>query len=140
MGISVEPNVIEVDDVLRGYNSFDKLSEIYSRIREEVLILEPIQVSQNGLVCIRDTSHRDGSYELEIYNLEGGIAVIEAWGSWKGYANESTRQPRIREVREGLGFGNLRITLHGGANKRSKDIEGIIADFPSKSPKGGIVV
>ena len=129
--------VIKVDDILRGYNDHNKLPKIYSRIRKEVLKSKPIQTSPRGLVVIED-SFRRGSYECEIYNVDWSDVVIEARGSWNGYAPIS-QQTKIKlgpnQKNHFYFWSRLKITLHNKAQKHKKSIENIIADFPREAVK-----
>ena len=130
------PKVIEVDDILEGYNNVSKVRNVYFKLREGVLQAEPIQRSPGGLVTAGHHHVGSGSYEWELFNIEDGQVMLEAWGSWTGYAHHSKRQPKISDDERNFHDGRIchwhgmRLTLYSSHPELKKRIEKIVSQFP----------
>ena len=129
---------IEIDNILHGYNDFNKIPDVYSKLRKEVFPQSPIQKSPKNLVVI-STNHggRNGSYEWELYVVKNGLVLMEAFGSWDGYGK--IIQPRIdggnKQFDRFYSWHKLKLTLHPGNSDLENKINNIISEFPRDSKK-----
>lgn len=129
MGKTKNTAVIEIDDILEGYNSFDKVANIYKRIRGEIVIGDPLQSSQSGLVVIEDT-HRKGGYYWELHSTEEYEIMIEAWNDWDGYAHQERYPPKLSESR----LNHMKLTIHRDSSGIEDKVRLIVKEF-SREPK-----
>lgn len=117
---------IEIDNVLGGHNSDDKLSYIYQDLRKEVLVEEPVWSSPQGLIII-DNSFRKGDYHAELFRTSDYEIMLEGFGRWEGYANQR-EFPKLGDRY----FWGLTLTIFNGGIEIKKSIENIISRYPRK--------
>ena len=95
MGGPLEETKVEVnkkeyiiDSVLEGCHDFEKLKNIYSDLKKDVIKEDPIQCVDEALITIQKPNWRGISYLWELYSLEeNGSIMIEAFGGTEGYSN-----------------------------------------------------
>jgi len=112
---------LEIDNILKGYNDFFKVEKIYSELRSN-LLGNPVQSSPPDLVSIKKINHsREGSYSWELYKSEFYDVLLEKWGNWKRYANET---------KENENLYSLKLTFYKDDLGIKKSIEEILKKFP----------
>lgn len=122
-----ELKIYSVNNILKGYTDYHKLSNIYSDLKKEVLTEDPIQESPNNLISIEGT-RRSGSYGWKLFEIEDSLIMLEYAGEWEGYAHQSIDRPAIDK--EFLSFLNL--TIHNSNNTLEDTIEKILSKYPEK--------
>jgi len=131
-----KPRVIEIDDILRGYNDFNKLTNIYLQLRERVFTSEPMQLSRDPLINLKSPNWRGGSYGWELHQTGIGLCMLEYFCRSDGYsdANQLPKRPGVSSLVE------LRITIHNDDGSLRKTIDDVVSQFPREAPKNGEVL
>ncbi len=124
----------QINDILNGYNDYDKLPKIYKEVKE-ILPETPIQFSDEPFF-IRGNGSGDvnGNYGWELYQTEGGIFMLEFYGRWGGYAGGN----RPHDTPEQRGLYHLTLTLHPPQPDLEKRIEKVLAKYPEKAKEKAV--
>jgi len=122
--------VYGIDSVLEGYHDFDKLRNIYKELRE-ILPEQPGLQSQEDLLVHGRVPHVDGNYGWELFQTNEGLVVLEHYGRWTGYGQESVRPPEPKDA--WLQF--LRVSLLPPQPNLQERIEKILVKYPKESKK-----
>ena len=125
------PTVIEIDDILEGYTSYEKIRKVYSELRKKVFSQAPIQFSPEPLIHLTYNNERGGNYGWEIYQQENKLCVMKYFGRWTGYAHESRSPPSSEKANLNL----LKLTMHPENHDLERRINEIISEFPKESKK-----
>ena len=115
-----------IDDILEGYNNYDKLRKIYADLRQRVLVGEPIQSSSEPFITLKFPNWRSGNYGWELYSVNGSSLVLEYFGRWSGYANEMGCPPGPKEA----SLHHMRLTIHNSKPALEQQIGEILSQYP----------
>ena len=124
-----EKLVYELDNILNGSRGFNKLKDIYLNLKEFLIPFEPIQKSTPNTVTINDYE-RGLHYCWELYNVKDSFLMIEFYGNWNGYANESSIAPSPDSNSAYL--SGMRLTIHNPNIIIRDDLEEILEKYPRK--------
>ncbi len=113
-----------VDDIMRGYNDWDKLNNVYKDLRD--VLGEPVFESNGNLVLVSG-SHRKAGYGWEIYDIEQNLVLLEYLNNWEGYAHEPYNMPRPSTGGFTMTIG---LTLRKTDKKLERRIERIFNKYP----------
>jgi hypothetical protein len=116
-----------LNDLLNGYHSYDKLSNIYKDLQKELLPVKPLHESLDSLVTIK-TTWRGAQYGWQLFAIDESVLLIEYYGRWQGYASDPLTAPHITKS----SLNKLSITLHNPKDIFTKKIEDILKNYPEK--------
>ena len=120
--------VIEIDDILKGYNNFDKIRDIYQLLNKEVFRGEPIQESDDPLALLHNmTREINAGYAYKLFAVDKGVILVDAF-ALPGTVLKS-RFSKLN-LGEDTGVWYMRLTLHNIEDKTKNSIEEIISRFP----------
>lgn len=118
----------QIDDILKGYNDSDKLTNLYSDLRNDIILQEPIWKSDKDMVTIIN-SQRNSHYGWELYEVNNSLLMLEYFGRWQGYAHESRYAPSVKEA----SLHAIRLTINNSNAQLEEGIEKIISKYPNDS-------
>lgn len=124
--------VIEFNDILNGYNSFDKVGNVYKDMIKELEPEKKAQSDENDrLICLKWPNWRGGNYNWQLFKKDDSLLIMEFYGDWKGYAHESNMPPKIGEH----GYRHGRITVMPPNEKIQESIVRVLEKYPASSKK-----
>ena len=132
-----KPKVYDIDNVLRGYNDFNKLANIYLDLRRKVLQSEPVQRLSTSTITITWPNWRGGRYGWELYKQNNSVVMLEMFMGGSGY-KDATNSPIIIDKESHL--NGLRVTVHNSNPEIEDGIEAIISRYPRESRKQKVEV
>ena len=121
-------HVIKIDDILNGYNNFEKLRDIYQLLNKEVFRGEPIQESDDPLALLDNmTKEVHAGYAYKLFAVDKGVILVDAFAS-----SETVLKSRFSKLNlgEDTGVWHMRLTLYNVEDKTKNSIEEIISRFP----------
>ena len=121
--------IYRLDDILEGYNDFEKLGRLYNDLGKKVLKEEPIMKSPEKVTTIEDTV-RGYRYGWKLFetkdSFEDSLVMVEYKGSWSGFASEQKNPPSPEDAY----ISKLSIALIDSNEELEEKIEDIISRYP----------
>ena len=115
----------EIDNVLNGYNDYDKLRNIYADLRR--VLPTPSQEASDQLTTIDRNRWAGSNYMWELFKTPQNTIILERWGL-KTPCNPGKPVP-VEEDH----LHALHLTLHHHEPALEAGIEAIIAKYPRES-------
>jgi hypothetical protein len=124
--------VYNIDDRIGGFNSSDKLRNLYAELRKHVFTKKHLHKSPESLITLSFPNYRDGNYGWELHDRPV-FSMIEYFGSWTGYAHEIRFAGDGPPGIEGQNLKHLRISLYNEPQPKTiTKIEELIAKANAK--------
>ena len=140
-----DAKIIEIDDIQYGYNHFDKLKNLASDIKKEIIKTKPIRVSDDSILKVFDDSLKglliseefviELPYSWELYHLDNSHVIMLEYKLRKEGIGRHTAPLKLKRD----SFTRLKLTLHPADKDIENKIEKILAKYP-KEPRNDMDV
>jgi hypothetical protein len=89
--------MIQIDDICKGYNSFDKLNTLYFELTGN---WERLLESKTPLITIHRPNWRGDAYKWELFKYKDSQILLEIFFGEGGYADHYMLPPKISKSRD----------------------------------------
>ena len=125
-------SIVEVNDLLKGYNVWNKVREVYIEIKKELDLKIPLVKSKDAMVTIEDPNYRGKSCRWEMYQKNNSTILLEIFGEIHTYARPHEYN-RLDLSLENASAQRLKITIAPSNNDISDTINKILEKYPENS-------